>query len=117
MGNPRWRLLRVITFAITLGSDCSFPWLRAHHCDHVGYRRLGRELPWIDVVPLNRKTHAIVTKLRSLGFKTPVNIFLRLTYGAWFIAWFALTLVIFHAMGIVTFDLLKCISTFRIPGK
>jgi hypothetical protein len=87
MDNPHWRSVRAMTMALTFGRDCVFPILRAQQCDHLHYRHLGFELPFIDVVPLHAGTHAIVTALRSAGFGPIVNPLLRLAYAMWLLPW------------------------------
>jgi len=72
--------------ALSWGRDCIFPLLPAQQVDHLHYKNLGRELPFIDVVPLHARTHTIVTELRRLGLRLPVNMFLRIAYGFWIIA-------------------------------
>jgi len=87
-----------------LGGDCICPWLRAREVDHLGYRNLGAEIPWIDVVPLHPRTHAIVTRLRRGGLRGPTNLVLRLSYGAWIAADAYALLLLLSALRIVRVD-------------
>jgi hypothetical protein len=87
MSNPHWRSVRAMTMALTFGRDCVFPILRAQQCDHLSYRHLGFELPFIDVVPLHAGTHAVVTALRATGFGPIINPLLRLAYALWLLPW------------------------------
>ncbi len=89
--NRRWRAIRSLSFGITLGRDTIAPWLKARDLDHLTYRHLGRELPFVDVVPLSRTTHRIVTIGRRIPFAKPfINFALRLSYALWIIAWTSL---------------------------
>jgi hypothetical protein len=99
--NPHWCAIRKITFALSLGRDCIVPWLRAEQADHLTYRRLGREIPWVDLVPLSVGTHAVVTELRRAGLKWLVNPVLRLAYGLWISPWFIVPWFLLHALHIV----------------
>jgi hypothetical protein len=94
MNNPKWRIIRALTFALSLGRDCICPLLPARQADHLHYRHLGRELPWIDVVPLHPFTHRIVTSLREAGLTKVVNPILRLAYGMWLVMWLYFVLLI-----------------------
>lgn len=111
MRNPRWRRLRRICFAVTMGRCAVVPLLKAHHNDHVTYRNLGKEWPLRDLVPLNRHVHAAVTYLRAHGLKGPVNLILRAAYTAWITAWAVGILWFVHAVGVLRFDVLKEIAT------
>jgi hypothetical protein len=99
--NPHWRLVRQLTFALTLHRDVLCIWWRATDADHLTYANLGREWPLRDLVPLNRRTHVVVTALRRWGFKPAVNFVLRSAYLAWLAGWalalgFALHAVLSH---------------------
>lgn len=91
--SPRWFKVRRIAFGITLGRDVLFPLLPAQECDHLVYDRMGHELPFIDIVPLHKWTHFVVTWLRRWGMKTPVNFILRAAYAFWLVSWIYLILV------------------------
>lgn len=87
--NADWQRVRRLTMFFSLGRDCIVPWLRATDVDHISYAR-GRfrhEVPWMDVVPLNRRTHQVVTILRRTPLRPLVNGVLRIGYGMWFAAW------------------------------
>jgi len=91
----RWRVLRRLCFAISWGRDCVLPILPAQECDHLTYRRLGQELPLIDVVPLSRWTHRrVVTPLRARFGRSVVNPPLRFAFGCWLALDFALALLL-----------------------
>lgn len=90
--------------AITLGRDTVCPLLRSTDLDHVSYKRLGNELPLIDVVPLNRLTHTAVTYLRELGLAPLVNLVLRTAYACWFVGWAFLAAMLLHLLKLSTFD-------------
>ena len=81
--NPSWIALRSLTFLLTWGRDAIFPFARARQLDHLHYRSLGREVPLIDVVPLSVGTHQLVTRLRDVGFRFPVNMALRIAGLTW----------------------------------
>ena len=102
--NRSWQDTRKLTLALSWGRDCVFPWLRAREVDHLGYGNLGAELPWIDVVPLHPRTHAIVTRLRRIGLRGPVNLVLRLAYGAWIAADAYALLLLLSALRLVRID-------------
>lgn len=81
--NPSWIALRSFTFLLTWGRDAIFPFAPARQLDHLHYRSLGREMPLFDVVPLSVASHQLVTRLRDVGFRTPVNLALRLAGLVW----------------------------------
>jgi len=99
--NPSWQATRRLTFALSFGRDCVCPLLRAREVDHLHYRNLGSEIPWIDVVPLHPRTHALVTVLRRGGLRGPVNLVLRLAYGAWIAADVYAVLLVLSALHLV----------------
>ena len=99
MANPRWRMIRRLTFALTLGRDVLFPFLKAENADHLHYKNLGHELPLLDLVPLHKSTHFVVTWLRRWGFKVPVNFVLRTAYASWIAAWIYFGLLFGQAIG------------------
>jgi hypothetical protein len=49
-----------------MGRDALFPWLPAHHAEHLTYKNLGHEWPIRDIVPLNRDVHKFLTWLKDL---------------------------------------------------
>jgi len=100
MANPRWRMIRRLTFALTLGRDVLCPFLPAQNADHLSYRRLGHELPLLDLVPLHTWTHFVVTWLRRWGLKAPVNFVLRTAYAGWIATWIYLGLLIGQMVGV-----------------
>lgn len=83
--SPSWRFRGWLCFALLLGRDCICPLLPAHHAEHLHYRGLGRELPWLDIVPMNRWTHRLVTWLKDVipSYRFVNCWLLRLTYGFW----------------------------------
>jgi hypothetical protein len=87
MANPRWRVIRAVTFTFSFGRDCIFPVLPARNADHLHYKNLGHELPLIDLVPLHTSTHRVVTRLRARGHTRAVNRVLRFCYGLWVLLW------------------------------
>ncbi len=97
--NPRWRIVRTITFALTLGRDTIAIWRRADQCDHLHYRNLGHEWPLRDVVGLNHRTHALVTGLRRRGWTWFVNPLLRLAQVVWLAGWGGLGYLVFRIVG------------------
>ena len=94
--NPYWRILRKVTFAVTLGRDAVAIWWPATDCDHLHYKNLGKELPLRDVVGLNRRTHRVVTTLRRNGWSWPVNLVLRLAYLVWMTGWISVGTAVYH---------------------
>ena len=50
---------------------------------------MGRELPWFDVVPLNKRTHETVTVARMIFGRGPVNFALRVAFAVWLMPYFA----------------------------
>lgn len=68
---------------LSLGRDCVLPLLPAHHADHLHYRNLGHELPIRDIVPLHRKVHDVVGKIRKTPLRPLLTLYLRLSYLAW----------------------------------
>ena len=84
--NKSWQATRKLTMSLSWGRDCVMPLLPAQQVDHLHYRNLGAEIPWIDVVPLHTRTHEIVTVLSRSGLRMPVNLILRLMYGTWILA-------------------------------
>ena len=90
VSSPQWHAFRMRVFASTLGRDVVFPFLRASQVDHIGYKRLGKERIWLDVVPLHPVTHRLVTMLRDVGLRGPVNALLHLACSAWLAAYAAL---------------------------
>jgi len=99
--NRSWQATRRLTFALSFGRDCICPLLRAREVDHLHYRNLGSEIPWIDVVPLHPRTHALVTVLRRGGLRGPVNLVLRLGYGAWIAADLYVVLLVLSVLHLV----------------
>lgn len=67
-----WR--RTWTMWMMLGGDALLPFLPAHHADHLHYKNLGHELPFRDILPLNRRVHLEVV--------TPVRAILRKQFGS-----------------------------------
>lgn len=83
--SPLWRAIGFITRFWT-GERCVlFPWLKATQVHHLGYQRLGREIPLLDVVPLSAIAHHIVgfPLLRIFPFRFIVNNLLRLSMLGW----------------------------------
>ena len=111
MKNPRWRAIRRLTFSLTLGRDVLLPFLPAQQADHLTYRHLGRELPFIDLVPLHKGTHQVVTVLRTWHLKTPVNFILRAAFALWLSLWIYLALIIGQLSGIFHGILLPSLDT------
>lgn len=89
MQSPSWHQKRRFCMALTLGRDCLFPWLRATDVDHLHYRHLGHELPFVDIVPLNRSTHKVVTWAREVVGREPVNIVLQIAFALWLLPYAA----------------------------
>ncbi len=100
MANPHWRSVRMLTMGLSFGRDCVFPILPATQVDHLHYAHLGRELPWLDVVPLHAGTHEVVTALRSMGLKPIVNPILRLCYAVWISPWILVPWFALHLIGL-----------------
>ncbi len=98
--NPSWQRVRRVTMALSWGRDCIFPWKCAEEVDHLVYHRLGRELPFVDVVPLSRSTHHFVTSARHMIGRGPVNIVLRAAYGAWIFCDYEIAACIAGFMGV-----------------
>ncbi len=94
LASPEWHALRRRVLWSTLGRDLLMPALRASQIDHIGYRRLGRERIWLDVVPLHPATHKLVTALRDAGLRGPVNAMLRLACAGWIAAYLAVAVLV-----------------------
>lgn len=85
--SDRWRKgwRRKSTMYLVCGLDTIFPFLPAHHADHITYTNLTKELPLRDLVPLNKTVH--------LRMVTPTRDRLRKIFGrklgnalmAWFL--------------------------------
>jgi hypothetical protein len=106
LSSARWRAFRFRVLASTLGRDVLFPFLRASQCDHLDYRRLGRERIWLDVVPLHPATHRMVTALRDAGHREAINAALRVACAVWLLAYVSVgvgvvALVVPHAGSII----------------
>lgn len=86
--SPRWVWRRRIALVLWLGRDALLPLLPAQHVDHLHYRNLGNfmgELPLLDVIPLHRKTHALVTNLRRQHQRALVNLPCRVLAAFWLV--------------------------------
>lgn len=81
INSPGWKksFRRWLALHLLFGGDAVIPFLRAHHVEHLSYKRIdfhncrGYEIPFLDLLPLNRWMHLeVVTPLkdqlrRSLG--------------------------------------------------
>ncbi len=86
---------------LSLGRDCVFPLLPAHHADHLHYRNLGHELPLHDIVPLHWKMHDVVGAVRKTPLRPLLTLYLRQSYLVWigvevYAVWFVVQWVIKH---------------------
>ena len=106
MKNPDWRAKRRQVFCLTLGRDVLIPFLPAQQADHLRYwdkhgnSLLGREMPLRDLVPLHAGTHWVVTRLREMGLKHPVNFVLRAAFMMWFFVYAYIILMVGQLIGI-----------------
>lgn len=72
-------LRRKVALNLLFGRDVIFPLLKAHDVEHLSYKRIdfrqcrGYELPFLDLLPLNRVTHR--------QFITPIKDVLRSLLG------------------------------------
>lgn len=75
INSKEWKqsLRRKIALNLLFGQDVIFPIFKAHDIEHLSYRRIdfkngrGYELPFFDLLPLNRVTHRrIITPLKDL---------------------------------------------------
>lgn len=91
--SPRWIWRRRIALVFWLGRDALLPLLPAHHVDHLHYRNLGKfmgELPLLDVIPLHRKTHRLVTELRQKVNRALINLLCRALAAFWLVVIWAI---------------------------
>ncbi|MBD1851685.1 hypothetical protein H6F87_16965 [Cyanobacteria bacterium FACHB-502] len=111
-------LRRKIALNLLFGRDPIIPLLKAHDVEHLSYKRVdfenctGYEIPFIDLIPLNRFIHRqVITPLKGflkglLGRKwgnAIVAHFLRACllfwYGVLFLVLFLFALLILYLMG------------------
>jgi hypothetical protein len=66
-------LRRKIAMNLLFGQDVIFPLLRAGDCEHLSYKRIdfktckGREIPFLDLLPMNRVTHRhVITPIKDV---------------------------------------------------
>lgn len=89
IGSASWRKRRQKCLALTFGRDALLPWWPATDVDHLSYKNFGREIPWFDTIPLNYRTHRVVTAARMLFGRSLVNIILRTFFALWFAPYIA----------------------------
>lgn len=75
ISSPGWKQSRRRNIALNLlfGRDVILPLLKAHDIEHLSYRRVnfnqckGYEIPFLDLLPLNRFTHReVITPVKDL---------------------------------------------------
>jgi hypothetical protein len=83
--SPYWVAVSKLTKLLILGRCCICPLLPGGDCAHLTYDNLEYELPFRDIVPLNRFFHRIVDSpiFTSKRVKPWRNAFLRVMYAFW----------------------------------